>query len=53
MSNSIKTLKRYYKAALNMIFNKTFLGDFKKKFISRIVFFVSKQNFTTKHVKIV
>ena len=38
MSNSIKTLKRYCKATLSMIFNKKNFDDFKKKTISRIVF---------------
>ena len=51
MLNSIKTLKRYCKATLNMFFNKKIFDD-DKSFYLYDRFFESNQNFTTVHVKI-
>ena len=52
MVNSIKTLKRYSKATLNVFFDKKFFDD-DKIFYLYDRFFVSNRNFTTEHVKIV
>ena len=52
MLNSIKTMKRYCKATLNMFFNKKNFDDHKKPYLYDI-FFVSSLNFTTEHAKIV
>ena len=52
MFDSIKLLKRYCKATLNMFFNeKTFDDD--NLFYLYDKFFESNRNFTIKHVKIV
>ena len=48
--NSLNTLKRYCKAALNVFFNKKKLMMTKKYLNDR--FFVSNQSFTTKRVKL-
>ena len=45
MLNSIKTLKRYCKDTLNVLFDKKIFGD-DKKFHLRDKFFVSNRNFT-------
>ena len=47
MLNSIKTLKRYSKAILNVFFNKTKFDDDKELYLYG-TFFVSNRNFTTK-----
>ena len=51
MFNSIKTLKRYCKATLNMFFNEKNFDD-DKNFYLYDRFFESNQNFTTEQVKI-
>ena len=48
---SIKTLKRYCKVILNVFIKKKF--DVDKNLYLYDRFYVSKQNFTTEHVKIV
>ena len=52
MLNSIKTLKRYCKATLNMFFNKKIVMMTKNVY-SYDGIFESNQNFTIEHVKIV
>ena len=51
--NSITTLKRYCKATKNAFFNNKKFDDDKYFLYLYDRFFVSNQNFTTKHVKIV
>ena len=45
------TLKRYYKATLNVFFSK--INDDNKNYYNNYNNFVSNQNFITFHVKIV
>ena len=52
MLNSVETLKRYFKITLNVFLNKKFSDDDKKIYLFGRLF-VSNQNFTTKHIKIV
>ena len=53
MLNSIKTLKRYCKATLYMLFNKIKFLMMTKNVYLYDRFFDSNQIFTTEHVKIV
>ena len=52
MLNSIKSLKRYCKATLNVFLTRKIFDDAKIFYLCDR-FFESNRNFTTKHVKIV